>query len=406
MRIALVSEHASPLALLGGADAGGQNVYVAALAQELGRRGHRVVVHTRRDDPDVARRVPFAPNVVVDHVEAGPARPIPKDEIWPHIDAFAQDLRRAWRDDRPQVVHSHFWMSGIAALDAAAALHTPVLHTYHALGNVKRRHQGVADTSPPAREPAERRIVRDADRIVATCSDEAFELRQLGADMARVSIVPCGVNLDNFGPDGPAEDRDPRFEHRVVVVSRLVPRKGIDDVIRAIRDVPDTELVVAGGPKASDLDADPEVQRLRGVAREYGVTDRVCFTGSLERGQVPPLLRSADVAVTVPWYEPFGIVPLEIMACGVPVVASAVGGMIDTVVDGVTGLHVPPRDPDAVADALRHLLADDARRAQLGRAGVARVRQRYTWGRVADGIEAAYWAALEARPARQRAVSS
>ncbi|MFA9428796.1 glycosyltransferase [Egicoccus sp. AB-alg2] len=407
MRIALVSEHASPLALLGGADAGGQNVYVAALASELGRRGHRVVVHTRRADAHTPRRVRFTPNVVVDHVDAGPPTTIPKDDIWPHIGGFAADLRRVWRRDRPQVVHSHFWMSGIAALDAATPLDLPVLHTYHALGNVKRRHQGDADTSPPDREPAERRIVAEADRIVATCSDEAFELRQLGADMRRVSIVPCGVNLTNFGPDGPAAPRDPRFTHRVVVVSRLVPRKGIDDVVRALTGVPDTELVVAGGPKRDHLDADAEVRRLRAVATQHGVADRVRFVGALERHEVPPLLRSADVAVTVPWYEPFGIVPLEIMACGVPVVASAVGGMIDTVVDGVTGLHVPPRDPQAVAAAVRRLLADAALRERLGGAGVERVRQRYTWNRVADAVVDAYQQALASGMVRRaRAVNS
>ncbi|GGI04561.1 glycosyltransferase [Egicoccus halophilus] len=402
MRIALVSEHASPLALLGGADAGGQNVYVAALAQELGRRGHRVVVHTRRQDEHTPRRVRFADNVVVDHVDAGPHAPIPKDDIWPHIDAFAADLRRAWRQDRPEVVHSHFWMSGIAALEAAAPLGLPVLHTYHALGNVKRRHQGAADTSPPDREPAEQRIVAEADRIVATCSDEAFELRQLGAQMSRVSIVPCGVNLDNFGPEGPARSRDPAFAHRIVCVSRLVPRKGIDDVVRALAEVPDTELVVAGGPKVAALDTDPEVGRLRQIAEELGVGERVRFVGALERHQVPPLLRSADVAVTVPWYEPFGIVPLEIMACGVPVVASAVGGMIDTVVDGVTGLHVPPREPDAVAAALRHLLDDGGLRDRLGAAGARRVRRRYTWARVTDGVVDAYQQAITGAAGRRR----
>jgi D-inositol-3-phosphate glycosyltransferase len=402
MRIAMVSEHASPLALLGGEDAGGQNVYVAAVATELGRRGHQVVVHTRRSDADTPRRVPFTDNVVVDHVDAGPAETIPKDDIWPHIDEFARDLRRVWREDRPDVVHAHFWMSGIAALDAARERDVPVLQTFHALGIVKRRHQGAADTSPPDRVPAEQRIVDEADRIVATCSDEAFELGLLGAPMSRVSIVPCGVNLRNFGPDGPATPRDDRYRHRISVVSRLVPRKGIDDVIRALDDIPDTELLIAGGPKREDLDRDEEVRRLRGIADDVGVADRVTFLGALERSEVPPVMRSSDVVVTVPWYEPFGIVPLEIMACGVPVVTSAVGGMIDTVVDGVTGVHVPPRDPAAVAAAVRRLLDDPELRSELGRNGYERVRQRFTWARVADGLLDAYADALLGSPARRR----
>jgi D-inositol-3-phosphate glycosyltransferase len=405
MRIAMVSEHASPLALLGGADAGGQNVYVAAVAQELGRRGHQVVVHTRRSDRDTPRRVSVGEHVVVDHVEAGPPESIPKDDIWDHIDAFAADLRRVWREDRPEVVHAHFWMSGIAALEAASDLEAPVLQTFHALGIVKRRHQGAADTSPPDRLDAEQRIVDDADRIVATCSDEAFELHRLGAPTARVPIVPCGVNLDNFGPEGEKLARDSRHRHRIAVVSRLVPRKGVDDVIRALALLPDAELVVAGGPERHRLAQDEEVARLQDIARAVQVADRVRFVGALERDQVPPLLRSSDVAVTVPWYEPFGIVPLEIMACGIPVVTSAVGGMIDTVVDGVTGLHVPPRDPGAVAAAIRRLLDHPVWRHELGRAGYDRVRRRYTWARVADGLLRAYTDALHDRPAQtQQAV--
>ena len=168
MRIALVSEHASPLAALGGVDAGGQNVHVAALAEAVARRGAQVVVHTRRDDPDLPERVEMAPGVVVHHVDAGPPRPIPKDELLPHMDAFAEQLVAAWRADRPDVVHAHFWMSGYAALKAAGRLGIPVVHTFHALGVVKRRHQGARDTSPPGRLVLEEGIVAQVDRILAT----------------------------------------------------------------------------------------------------------------------------------------------------------------------------------------------------------------------------------------------
>ena len=399
MRIALVSEHASPLATLGGVDAGGQNVHVAALARGLARRGAQVVVHTRRDDPSLPRRVPLCPGVEVDHVDAGPAEVVPKDDLLPHMGAFAAELERAWRDERPDVVHSHFWMSGLATLQAARALGIPVVHTFHALGVVKRRYQGDADTSPPERMDVERAIVRDADRIVATCTDEAFELMRLGGDRAKVHVVPCGVDLDLFGPDGPAEPRG--REHRLVYAGRLVARKGIGNVISALESVPACELVVAGGPAPDALGADPEVQRLRALAEHHGVADRVVFRGRVERDDLPALLRSADALVTVPWYEPFGITPLEAMACGVPVVASAVGGMIDTVVDGVTGRHVPPRDPERLAAVLRDLLADPAARAEQGRAGVRRTRQLYDWDRVALGTLDVY-EGLVARRRRRR----
>lgn len=381
MRIALVSEHASPLAVLGGVDAGGQNVHVAALAQGLARRGARVVVHTRRDSPAPPRRVALCPGVDVDHVAAGPAAAVSKDELLPYMDAFAAELERAWRADRPDVVHSHFWMSGLAALHAARTLDIPVVHTFHALGVVKRRYQGDADTSPAERLDVERAIVRDADRIIATCTDEAFELMRLGAERGKVHVVPCGVDLERFRPDGPAEPRGRR--HRILYTGRLVERKGIGNVISALESVPECELVVAGGPSREALETDPEARRLRALADRHGVGDRVVLLGRVGRDDLPALLRSADALVTVPWYEPFGITPLEAMACGVPVVASAVGGLIDTVVDGVTGRHVPPRDPVRLASVLRDVLADEDGRAEQGRAGVLRTRQLYDWDRVA-----------------------
>jgi phosphoheptose isomerase/glycosyltransferase involved in cell wall biosynthesis len=383
VRIALVSEHASPLATLGGVDAGGQNVHVAELARGLARRGAEVVVHTRRDDPGLPRRVRLCAGVVVDHVDAGPPTTVPKDALLPHMDAFAAELERCWRDERPDVVHGHFWMSGLASLRAARALGIPVVHTFHALGVVKRRYQGDADTSPAERIGVEAGIVADADAIVATCTDEAFELMRLGADRGKVHVVPCGVDLGLFRPDGEAERRG--RAHRVVYAGRLVERKGIGNVISALQAVPDCELVVAGGPDASGLDADPEAQRLRALARHHGVEDRVVLRGRVERPALPALLRSADALVTVPWYEPFGITPLEAMACGVPVVASAVGGMIDTVVDGVTGRHVPPRDPARLAAVLNDLLADPGSAREQGRNGVRRTRQLYDWDRVALG---------------------
>ena len=387
MRIAMVSEHASPLAVLGGVDAGGQNVHVAALATAMGRRGADVTVHTRREDASTSRRVQLAPGVTVDHVPAGPAEVVSKDTLFPYMDAFAADLRRQWSRRRPDVVHAHFWMSGYAALEAAQPLGIPVVMTFHALGVVKRRHQGARDTSPPERSEVEERLVREADRVVATCSDEVFELLRLGGDRRRISVVPCGVDLSTFRVPGPVDERTPG-RARLVYVGRLVERKGIGNAISALAGLvnnggPDTELVVAGGPDAAHVDTDPEVKRLRALARKAHVEDRVLFRGRVGRAELPSLLRSADAVVCVPWYEPFGIVPLEAMACGVPVVASAVGGLIDTVVDGQTGVHVPPRRPDVVAEALADLLADPARRAAYGTAGAARARGRYSWARVA-----------------------
>jgi glycosyltransferase involved in cell wall biosynthesis len=384
MKVAMISEHASPLATvdgLGGADGGGQNVFVADLAGQLGRLGHQVTVFTRRDAPDLPGRVEFAPGVTVEHVPAGPARPLPKDRLPRWMPDFGGHLARQWASDPPDLAHAHFWMSGLAALQAAAPYDIPVVQTYHALGTVKRRHQGDRDTSPPQRIRLERAIGRTADAVIATCADEVAELTRMGVPRDRIAVVPCGVDLDLFRPEGPAEPAG--AAPRLVVLSRLVERKGVDTAIESLAQIPDAELLVAGGPPAAELAADPEVHRLRLCAKEAGVADRVGFVGRVSRADVPALLRSADLAVTLPWYEPFGMVPLEAMACGVPVIATAVGGHLDTVVHQVTGVRVRPRRPGEAARRIRDLLAEPARRRAFGIAAVDRARSRFSWERVA-----------------------
>lgn len=406
MRIAMVSEHASPLAAVGGVDAGGQNVHVLELSRALSRLGHEVTVWTRRDDAALPEQVVVEPGVTVRHVTAGPPRPIGKDQLVPFLPEFAQALRQAWEQERPDLVHAHFWMSGMVTLSAAEDLDVPVVQTFHALGAVKKRHQGRDDTSPRGRVSAERAVARRVDRVVATCSDEVFELVRMGAPRRRVTVVPCGVDTTAFTPDGPAWEAtrgpDGRRRPRLVVVGRLVRRKGVDEVIGALPRLPDVELVVAGGPDRGDpaaWDDDPDVARLRAHAERCGVADRVQFAGSVPRDEVPALLRSADAVVCVPWYEPFGIVPLEAMACGRPVVASAVGGLVDSVVDQVTGVLVPPRRPQELAAALRDLLAAPTRAMALGIAGRDRVLARFDWDRVAAATAACYADVLDARGA-------
>jgi glycosyltransferase involved in cell wall biosynthesis len=239
--------------------------------------------------------------------------------------------------------------------------------------------------------------------VLATCSDEVFELVRLGVDGRQVGVVPCGVELDLFRPDGPREERPPGL-HRIVVVGRLVERKGVGEVIAALAELPGTELHVAGGPPRAGLRSDPEARRLLGLARRHGVADRVHLRGRVARADLPPLLRSADVLVSAPWYEPFGIAPLEAMACAVPVVATAVGGQIDSVVHGVTGVHVPPRDPAALARAISELLSDPARREALGAGGARRARERYGWDRVAEATHDAYATLLGAGARRAEGV--
>lgn len=396
MRIALVSEHASPVAALGGEDAGGQNVYVAELATGLAQRGHEVVVYTRRDDAAAAETVDLTPGVTLVHVRAGPATPLPKDELAPHMPEFGRELVRHWLDSgAPDVAHAHFWMSGLAVREAVRVVDVPVVQTFHALGTVKRRHQGSADTSPPGRLAAESELMSAADIVTASCRDERRELLASGADPERIRVIPCGVDLTLFHPDAAAEEIPPRRPglRRIVSLGRMVPRKGIDMSIRALPELVDAELVIAGGPDREGLDRDPEGLRLQRLARDLGVADRVTFTGRLDRARSAALLASADVVCITPWYEPFGMVPLETMASGKPVVGSAVGGLLDSVEDGVTGILVPPGDEAATTRALRTLLDDPERATAMGRAARGRAETLFSWGRVVDLTEEAYAAA-------------
>jgi glycosyltransferase involved in cell wall biosynthesis len=384
----MVSEHASPLAVVGGVDAGGQNLHVAELAKALARCGHEVRVHTRQDAVSPSGQVELAPGVTVDHVPAGPPEPVPKDELLPYMAAFGDHLADAWAVSPPDVVHAHFWMSGLAALTGVRHRPVPVVQTFHALGSVKQRHQGDRDTSPAGRIRMERAIARAVAKVVATCSEEVFELARLGVQRRQITVVPCGVDLEQFTDRGPVAPRTGR--PRILTVGRLVERKGFDVLIRSLAAVPGAELLIAGGPPAAELDADAEACRLLAVAEQCGVSDRVHLLGAVGRADMPALMRSADVIACAPWYEPFGMVAVEAMACGIPVVASAVGGLTDTVIDGVTGVLVPPHSPDRMAAALRTLLGDRSLQLSFRSAALDRARSRYAWDRIAVETQRVY----------------
>ena len=402
MRLAMISEHASPLATLGGEDSGGQNVYVAELARRLGAMGHRVDVFTRRDDALLPEVVPFSKGVRVVNVGAGPARTVPKDDIFRFMPDFRDAFYRfAGEEPVPyDLVHANFWMSGWVACEAKRDLGLPFAQTFHALGEVKRREQGDADTSPPERNAAEMRIVGEADRILATCPAEVEELTTLyGADRARLSLVPCGVDGETFRPMSRREARMglglPDVP-TVVYVGRLVPRKGVDALIQGFARLPDglgARLVVVGGEPGPG--PSPEAARLLGLAGSLGVSERVTFVGSRPQGELGRYYAAADVAVSVPHYEPFGMTPLEAMACATPVVGSRVGGIKWSVADGETGLLVPPRDPEALAQGLTRLLTNGPLREDMGRAARRRVEELFTWERVAIGAEAAFSEAVD-----------
>ncbi|GAA0707678.1 glycosyltransferase [Dactylosporangium roseum] len=395
MKVALISAQASPLAL-GGPGTGGQHTHVAALAEALGGLGHDVRVYTRRDRPDVDDTVPYAEGVTVEHVSAGPAEPMPVDDLLPFMGDFGRALAARWRDnghgETPDVVHAHFWLSGLAALTATAEHRLPVIETYHGLGAVKRRHLKDRDSSPEQRVGLERTLGTLVDRVVAQCEDEVTELGRMGIRRADTIIIPSGVDGERFTPAGPAADRPRPGLRRILSVGPLVERKGFADLVEALRRVPGAELVIVGGPDPARLDRDPEARRLMELADRCGVGDRVRLIGAVPLDELPGWYRSADVLGCAPWYEPFGLTPLEAMSCGVPIVAYEVGGIAESVIDNVTGVLVPPRDTYALAGALRGLLGDEVRRMSYASAAIDRVRSRYTWERTAADLLRVYTA--------------
>ncbi len=404
-RIAFISEHASPLALLGGADGGGQNVYVGKLARALARLGYRVDIYTRRDDPELPQVVDWYAGVRVIHVDAGPASVMPKEALLPHMPQFAHAMLHFIRDASIgyALVHANFFMSGMVAQQLKQALGLPFVITFHALGRVRRRNQGDADGFPDARFALEEALMRDADCVIAECEQDKHDMRSLyAAEPARLTVVPCGFDPDEFWPvraTARANLNLPAHDFVVLQLGRMVPRKGVDNVLRALRLLQDehriiARLLVVGGEGGADPMATPEIQRLAQLAGTLRIADQVSFTGAQPRHRLREYYSAADVFVTTPWYEPFGITPLEAMACATPVIGSAVGGLLSTVLDEQTGFLVPPNDPAGLAARLAQLQRSPALAQRMGWTGLRRVQRHFTWARVALQMSSVYRAVL------------
>lgn len=399
IRIAFLSEHASPVALLGGADAGGQNVYVDEVSRNLALRGYTVDVFTRRDHPETPEIVEWAPGVRVINIKAGPLVPRPKDELWPYMEEFRDSFLDFMHRDHVQyhLLHGNFWMSGWVATELGRRLDIPVVQIFHATGKTKQRHQKKADTSPGDRIKTELEVVQKADRLIAQCPSEREELiKDYYAHPNKVVTIPSAVNIKVFRPEEQLAARamagiDPAA-FVIVYVGRMLPRKDVRNVVRGLAHMlntydcsqRDVRLLVVGGETVDpDPVATPEMGEVMQLARELGVIDRIHFTGKRQQDTLRYYYSAGDVAVTTPWYEPFGLTPLEGMACGKPVIGSAVGGITFTIADGETGYLVPPRDPATLAEKLYRLYCDPTLVAQMGQAARMRVEQEFTWPVVA-----------------------
>jgi D-inositol-3-phosphate glycosyltransferase len=344
---------------------------VAELSAALSRSGHDVSLFTRRTDPDLAERIQTPQGYSVFHVPAGPPdSSLADDEMLKSMGPFADYLDESWAGERPDVAHAQCWMTGIACQLVTRHLGLSAVQTFQGLG-----------AGSVEKLQLEATVARTANWVAATSTDDVFRLMQMGRPRGSISVVPCGVDEQLFTPDGPKDKKSAMY--RIVSVGRLLPRKGFDDIVRAMPKIPQAELVIVGGSESPDLNTDGEACRLRDLAADLGVARRVHLYGPVARAQLPALLRSADVVACNPWRETSGSVALEAMACGVPVVASAVGAMLDTVVHDVTGRLVPPRDPAKMASAINVLLHDSFLRKSLGAAGRDRAKARYAWDRIA-----------------------
>jgi glycosyltransferase involved in cell wall biosynthesis len=404
-RIAMISEHASPLAATGSVDAGGQNVYVANTAKDLAVLGYEVDIFTRRDDATLPNVVRWQPNVRIIHVDAGPARFVRKEELLPAMVAFADRVldvaRRAYLQGRGYaLVHAHFFMSGLVARRLKDELALPYVITFHALGRVRLLHHGT-DDFPRERASLEERVMEDADAVIAECPQDALDMCTHYACRPRsITIIPCGFDPEEFAGVDKREARSrlrlPAERPMVLQLGRMVPRKGVDNVVRAMRPLADehgvdAQLVVVGGNADSpDPVATPEIGRLMRIAEEERVADRVRFVGRRPRDELRHYYYASDAFVTTPWYEPFGITAVEAMACGVPVIGARVGGIQYTVQDGRTGFLVDPKDPVGLAHRLAQLLSDPAIPRLFGQRARKRAYKLFTWRRVAQQLDALY----------------
>jgi D-inositol-3-phosphate glycosyltransferase len=398
-RLAVLSVHTCPLAALGGKETGGMNVYVREVSRALGRLGLEIDVFTRSQDPGIPEVVALGPGARVVHVPAGPTRPIARAAVATHLPAFAERVEafRAREQGRYDLVHSHYWLSGLAGLDLARRWDVPLVHMFHTLGAIKNAvARGSGDTEPAERLAAEIRIAAGADRIVASNLVERADLVwHVGADPGRVRVIPCGVDVELFRPRPQAAARARLgldAEHVLLFVGRLTPIKGLETLLRALAVLRSdgfaasrVALLVVGGTKGDSDDG----AHLRRLAQDLGVAAWVDFRGPQPQEALTDYYAAADLCIMPSRYESFGMVALEAMASGLPVIASRAGGLAVTVQDGTTGRLVPEGDVTALARAVTGFLVDDVARRTLGARAVEWAR-RFAWPSVGRSLAELY----------------
>jgi len=390
LRVALLSVHTCPLAAPGGKETGGMNVYVRETARELARMGARADVFTRSQNPAIPRVVEMGQGARVIHLAAGPEGPMPREAVHGHLGEFVAGVERFRRAEGIgyDIIHAHYWLSGVAGLALRDQWNAPLVQMFHTLGRLKNTvAQSADEVEPELRIREESRIVHTADRIVAAnVVERAHLVWYYGADADRVDVIPCGVDTEMFRPMGRAAAKDLLElgpEPLLLYVGRLQPIKGLETLLDAMSRLPDATLLIVGGDQ--DEPENGHAASLRERVSALGLEKRVRFLGAQPQRRLRLFYAAADATVMPSYYESFGMVALEAMACGSPVVASRVGGLQTTVRDGVTGLLVPEGDPCALAATITRVLDDDALRWRLGREG-QRWAAQHRWPCVGEAV--------------------
>lgn len=407
MRIAMLSYHTCPLATLGGKDTGGMNVYVREVTQKLGEMGVHVDVFTRSQDehvPHILHDLGYGNRVV--HVPAGPEVPLPKYELASYIPEFVQGvLDFTSNKGMPyDLIHSHYWMSGVAALELKFRWKIPVVHMFHTLVLMKNRvAQGQDEVEGSYRLEGERKVLRHADKIIAATPAELAQLQWLyQAEVNKISVIPPGVETCRFYPIPQDEAKEflgvPPCERMILFVGRIEPLKGLDVLIEAIAWMRETGaweanpfclIVIGGEPDVRGGEMSAEMARIHALREQYELEDLVVFLGKRSQDTLPYYYSAAEAVVVPSHYESFGMVALEAMACGTPVVASQVGGLAYLVQDGVTGFTVPVDEPKELAERLFRLLKDPELHERMSRQAVV-AAQGYSWKNIATRLTGIY----------------
>jgi D-inositol-3-phosphate glycosyltransferase len=411
---------ACPQALLGGRETGGMNVYLLALSKELGRRGHQVDVYTRFQDPNTEQIEEIGPGARVIHLPAGPLAPYDKNKLVEHVDEFACNIEMFAMSQRIRydVVHAHYWVSGLVGRNLQRSWGVPLVQMFHTLGHMKNRVAKVeGDREVDARVRIESQVMRWADRLIAATPLEKRQLTNLyGADGGKITVVPAGVDTDLFYPRNKAKVRQelglPDLDTPILLfVGRIERLKGIDTLLEAVAVVSRTctgrnlkALIVGGGGQTEEENA--ELRRIVQLHRDLNLEDQVEFVGSKPQEMLPLYYAAADITVMPSHYESFGLVAVESMASGTPVIASNVGGLSFTVLDGETGYLVEEENHFMLAERVHTLLKNPELRDKLGEQA-ARHALRYSWETIADQLSHVYSDEMGSRKSRlQRAHAS